>query len=44
MDYYGYTEFDYAILDRKGYKAAWLEKKMTAADKAFIEEQIAEYF
>ena len=29
------------VLDRKGYKALWLERKLTAADKRRIENQIA---
>lgn len=36
LDCYGYTEINYTILDRKGYPAAWLEKKITPS----IEEQI----
>ena len=43
-DYYGYTDLDYVILDRKGYKAAWLERKVTDADTRRIEAEIAEYF
>ena len=35
-DYYGYTELEYDVLDRKGYKAAWLEKKVTADDETEI--------
>ena len=31
-DYYGFTEFEYTVLDRKGYKAAWLEAKATSKD------------
>lgn len=27
-DYYGYTELEYDVLDRRGRPAAWLEKKM----------------
>ena len=29
VDYYGYVERDFFIVDRKGYKAPWLEKKVT---------------
>jgi len=32
LDYYGYTEFEYRILDRKGYPAPWLENKLTESD------------
>lgn len=35
-DYYGYTELEYDVLDRKGYKAAWLEKKVTPDDDTEI--------
>lgn len=38
-DYYGYTEFEFDVYDRKGYPAAWLERKMTDADRARIEEE-----
>ena len=40
-DYYGYTEFDYTVCDRRGRPAPWLEKKMTRADEARIHD---EYF
>jgi len=26
LDFYGYTELKYEILDRKGYRAHWLDK------------------
>lgn len=39
-DYYGYTEIEFAVFDRKGYKAAWLERKMSDSDKAAIEAMI----
>ncbi len=44
MDYYGYSEAEWEVLDRKGYKAAWLEKKLTKSDIVRIEEEIAAYF
>jgi hypothetical protein len=28
VDYYGYTELEYDVLDRRGRPAAWLEKKI----------------
>jgi hypothetical protein len=40
-DYYGYTEFDYTVCDRRGRPAPWLTKKMTSADTARIHD---EYF
>ena len=42
-DYYGYTEMEYEILDRKGYKAPWLESKIDKATHTRIQEVIAEY-
>lgn len=32
FDYYGYSELDFVIKDRKGYLAKWLERKLTDAD------------
>lgn len=33
MDYYGgWEDVDFAVYDRRGYRAKWLEKKMTASD------------
>lgn len=48
-DYYGYVEFDFIVLDRKGYEAYWLYEKMTENDENRIlkeyEESICEpYF
>lgn len=39
-DYYGYTEYEYNILDRRGRKAPWLERKITPEEKAKIEQAI----
>ncbi len=39
-DYYGYTEFDFELLDRKGYKANWLEKKLKPEDKDRLLEEL----
>lgn len=44
LDYYGYVECDYEVLDRRGYRAAWLERKLTDADRARILEDITEHF
>ena len=35
--------FEYDVLDRKGYRAKWLEKIMTDKDRARIEEDYADY-
>lgn len=39
-DYYGYTEIEYDILDRKGYRAKWLERKITDRDVERIKGDI----
>lgn len=39
-DYYGYSEVEFNVLDRKGYKAAWLEHKMTDDDRDLIKNEI----
>lgn len=44
LDYYGYTECDWEVLDRKGYKAAWLERKLTRKDSERIDNEIANFF
>lgn len=40
QDYYGYSDIDFTVYDRKGYKADWLAKKMTDEDVARIEKII----
>lgn len=40
VDWYGDTEIEYGICDRRGRAAPWLEKKATAWDHALIEEEI----
>lgn len=44
IDYYGYTELDYDILDRKGYRARWLERKLDTKIKTEIELRISDYY
>ena len=44
MDYYGYTECDFVVLDRRGRPALWLERKLTDSIQRDIEQEIAEYF
>lgn len=41
-DYYGYSEVEFEVLDRKGYKAAWLERKISGKDRARIKTEILE--
>lgn len=42
MDYYGYTESEWEVLDRRGRPAAWLERKLTDADRSRIDQEIEE--
>jgi len=42
MDYYGYTECEFEVLDRRGRKAPWLERKLTDKIINEIEQEIAE--
>ena len=41
-DYYGYTECEFDVLDRRGRKAPWLERKLTDKIINEIEQEIAE--
>lgn len=43
-DYYGYTEAEFTVCDRRGRPAPWLERKLTGKDESRIESEIAEYF
>ena len=42
MDYYGYTECEFDILDRRGRPAPWLERKASDEDRERIEQEITE--
>jgi hypothetical protein len=42
MDYYGYTESKWVVLDRRGRPAAWMERKLTDAERSRIEQEVAE--
>ena len=44
LDYYGYNDAEWEVLDRKGYKAAWLERKLTASDHDRINAEIDQHF
>lgn len=44
LDYYGYCEMEYDVLDRKGYMANWLSKKITDYDIERIEEAVHNHF
>jgi hypothetical protein len=43
-DYYGYTECDWQVLDRRGRPAPWLAKKLTSKIELAIEAQINGHF
>jgi len=43
-DYYGYTEVNYTVLDRRGREAPWLEKKITADEDKRICDEIEDYY
>jgi len=42
MDYRGYTEVDFEVLDRRGRPAAWLERKLDSLGRTHIEDLIIE--
>lgn len=42
LDFHGYTEVDFTILDRRGRPAPWLEWKMTDAEKDRINNLVVE--
>lgn len=42
-EYYGWTECEFDVLDRRGRPAAWLEKKLTDDEQERIEREIAAY-
>lgn len=42
-EYYGYLDADYDILDRKGYHAPWLERKLTRKEVDSALEAIVDY-
>lgn len=42
MDYYGYSESEWVVLDSRGRPAAWLERKLTDDDYDRIEQEVAQ--
>lgn len=44
LDYNGYTDIEYDILDRRGRPAAWIERRLTRQDYLDIEQLIADYY
>ena len=43
-DWYGYTDIDFEVCDRRGRPAPWLEKKLNDDNCADIEAAIHDYF
>jgi hypothetical protein len=43
LDYYGFTEIEWDMLDRKGYRAKWLDRKIEQDPVLYedVREQIA---
>ena len=41
-DFYGYSEVDFTVCDRRGRPAPWLERKMSDKDTQRIKEEILE--
>lgn len=42
LDFYGYTDCAWDVLDRRGNPAAWLERKLTLKDYDRIDREIGE--
>lgn len=43
-DYYGYTDMEWEVLDRRGRRADWLARKLNARACAEIESDIERYY
>ena len=43
LDYRGYIECEFDVLDRRGRKAAWLERKLSDDDTSRIEVEVAQH-
>lgn len=43
LDYYGYTECDWRILDKRGRPAPWLTRKIDAKEEQHINEVVNNY-
>ena len=44
IDFNGYIDIDFEVLDRRGRIAPWLSKKLTATSTERLEEQVIKYF
>lgn len=42
-DFYGYTDFEFEVYDRKGYPAAWLQRKLKEGDSTRIQKEYFAY-
>lgn len=42
LDYYGFTELEFDLYDRKGYRAKWLEAKCIGKELEKVEEMLKE--
>jgi hypothetical protein len=43
LDYYGYTDCTWDVLDQRGRPAPWLERKLTDRDRDDIDQTICEH-
>ena len=43
MDYYGYTDCNWEVCDRRGRPAPWLAKKLTSKEESRIEREVAQH-
>ena len=43
MDYYGYRECEWEVLDRNGRPAAWLERKLNDRERGRIDDEVFEH-
>ena len=44
LDYWGYTDVDFTVLDQRGRPAPWLERKMTDNDVERLEQELLEAY
>lgn len=44
LDYYGYSEVEWTLCDRRGRPAPWLERKLTPADEDRILQDIDDHY
>ena len=45
LSYYGIAEYEieFSVYDGRGYKAAWLERKLTDSEREKIEKEIIQF-